>query len=165
MSPILERNALEIFSRSAEQTRRIGMRLGAMLRPGMLVALQGDLGAGKTTFVQGLVSGWGSLDQVTSPTFVLVNVYRHPTGAHLYHLDAYRLNSALEATDLDLEAMLSTGPLVVEWANRVQAALPPEGLWLKMRWLAEEHRSLQFAALGKSYLKLLEKLKQQVYGI
>ena len=92
MSPILDRNSLEIISRSAEQTRRVGMRLGAMLEPGDIVCLIGDLGAGKTTFVQGLAAGWGSLDPVSSPTFVIVNVYRRLDQRKLYHLDAYRLS-------------------------------------------------------------------------
>jgi len=74
--PILEANAFEFFSRSADQTRRVGMRLGSVLQPGDVVCLDGDLGAGKTTFVQGIAAGWGAVDPVSSPTFVLVNVYR-----------------------------------------------------------------------------------------
>jgi hypothetical protein len=76
---------------------------GALLQAGDLIGLSGDLGAGKTTFVQGS-AGWGSLDLVTSPTFVLVNVYRRGDDAarRLYHLDAYRLDSAAEAEELDL---------------------------------------------------------------
>ena len=74
--PILARDAFEFFSRSAEQTQRLGMRLGSLVKPGDLICLSGDLGAGKTTLVQGIARGWGSVDQVTSPTFVLVNVYR-----------------------------------------------------------------------------------------
>ena len=69
---------MEIISRSAEQTRRVGMRLGTLLKPGDVVHLIGELGSGKTTFVQGVSAGWGSLDPATSPTFVLVNVYRRP---------------------------------------------------------------------------------------
>jgi tRNA threonylcarbamoyladenosine biosynthesis protein TsaE len=100
--PILDPHSLEFISRSAEQTRRVGMRLGALVDGGDVVCLVGDLGSGKTTFVQGLAAGWGSLDPVTSPTFVLVNLYRRPEGARLYHLDAYRLSGASEAADLDL---------------------------------------------------------------
>ncbi len=68
--PILDPQSTEFISRSPEQTRRVGMRLGAYLKQGDLVCLAGDLGSGKTTFVQGIASGWGSLDAVTSPTFV-----------------------------------------------------------------------------------------------
>src|SRR5665648_780012 len=76
--PILDANTLEIFSRSPEQTRRIGMRLGMFLQPGDVICLQGELGAGKTTLVQGVAQGWGSLDAVSSPTFVPVS-YTHLT--------------------------------------------------------------------------------------
>ena len=141
------------------------MRLGALLKCGDVVALVGELGAGKTTFVQGVAAGWGSLDQVTSPTFVLVNVYRHTVEGVLNHLDAYRLQSGLEAEALDLETMLETGPILIEWADRVVAALPKDALWVNMRWSADEHRTLRIAARGKRYIKLLEKLKQQVYGV
>src|SRR5512143_2513445 len=127
--PILDPHSLEIISRSTEQTRRVGMRLGALLQPGDLVALVGDLGSGKTTLVQGIVSGWGSLDPVSSPTFVLVNVYRHPENKRLFHLDAYRLNGAAEAEDLDIDAMIEAGPLVIEWADRILGTLPAEYLW------------------------------------
>ena len=98
--PILNSHSLEIISRSTEQTRRVGMRLGALLKPGDMVALVGDLGSGKTTLVQGIAAGWGSLDTVSSPTFVIVNVYRHTGGLRLFHMDAYRLNGSTEALDL-----------------------------------------------------------------
>lgn len=165
MSPILGPNTLEFFSRGAEQTRRVGMRVGGLLQTGDIVALVGDLGAGKTTFVQGIVAGWGSLDQVSSPTFVLVNVYRHPGGGQLFHLDAYRLQGAGESDDLDLDAIQETGPMVIEWADRLRAALPEEGLWVQMQWMSEEHRLLQFFAHGKRYQALLDKLKLQMYRI
>ncbi len=74
--PILDPHSCELISLSPEQTRRVGMRLGALLQVGDVLALSGDLGAGKTTLMQGIASGWGSLDAVSSPTFVLVNVYR-----------------------------------------------------------------------------------------
>src|SRR5512143_4039176 len=127
--PILDAQTVEIFSHSPEQTRRVGMRLGALLQPGDLVCLQGELGAGKTTLVQGAAGGWGSLDTVSSPTFVLVNVYRRPEGSELFHMDAYRLDSAVEAEELDIDGMLARGALLVEWPERVRSALPSEGLW------------------------------------
>ena len=82
-----------------------------------MVCLSGDLGSGKTTMVQGLAQGWGTLDPVSSPTFVLVNAYRRPDEQTLFHLDAYRLKNALEAEDLDLDLMLDSGALVLEWAE------------------------------------------------
>ena len=163
--PIIDKRSFEVISRSPDQTRRVGMRLGALLRPGDVIGLEGDLGAGKTTFVQGVAAGWGSLDAVSSPTFVLVKVYRRLDGESLYHLDAYRLSGPAEATDLDIDAMLAKGPLAVEWADRVKGALPAEYLCVKMRWIAEEQHDFMFTAHGEHYQDILDAFKKEVYGV
>lgn len=162
--PILDPHSMEFFSRSAEQTRRVGMRLGGLLKTGDVVCLIGELGSGKTTLVQGIAAGWGSLDPVSSPTFVLVNVYRQLDGRRLYHLDAYRLGSALEAIDLDLDFMLAAGPLVVEWAERVQEALPAERLKVTLACIDEVRRNLTFSAQGSRSEGMLEALRQQLWS-
>lgn len=164
LMPILDDKMMEFFSRGADQTRRVGTRLGGLLQPGDLICLSGDLGAGKTTLVQGMARGWGSLDAVSSPTFVLVNMYRRPDGFSLYHLDAYRLQNALEAEDLDLDHMLETGVLVVEWPERIEAALPKNRLWVQMRWMADEQRGMTLNAEGSRYHDLLEELRRRVFG-
>jgi tRNA threonylcarbamoyladenosine biosynthesis protein TsaE len=163
--PILDQHSFEFISRSAEQTRRLGMRLGALLRHGDVICLVGELGSGKTTLVQGIASGWGSLDSVTSPTFVLVNVYRGPDGQCMYHLDAYRLKDAREAEELDMDAMLEGGLLVVEWAERIREALPPEHLLVTMRWIDDEQRDLVFTARGGRYDHVLSAVRKQLFGI
>ena len=163
--PILDQQALEFISRSAEQTRRAGIRLGALLEPGDLVCLAGDLGSGKTTLVQGISAGWGSLDLASSPTFVLINVYRRPDGGRLFHLDAYRLSGAQEAEDLDIDVILESGPLVVEWADRIHEALPPERLWVSLRWIDREQRDLMLTAHGSRYLVLLAALRRHFFGL
>lgn len=163
--PVLDRQSLEFISRSAEQTRRVGMRLGALLRPGDLICLIGDLGAGKTTLVQGISSGWGSLDAANSPTFVLVNVYRRPDRNRLFHLDGYRLSDAVEAEDLDLDALLENGPLVIEWADRIEAALPKERLWVVLHWVDEGQRDMVFSATGSRYQALLIELRKHIFGV
>lgn len=163
--PILDSNTLEFFSRSPEQTRRVGMRLGGLLQAGDVICLQGELGAGKTTLVQGLAQGWGSLDSVSSPTFVLVNVYRRPDTAQLFHLDAYRLESAPEAEELDIDNLLAQGPLVVEWPERIEPVLPGERLWVKLEYVAEEHREMRFTTRGEHYERMLAALRQAVYGV
>jgi tRNA threonylcarbamoyladenosine biosynthesis protein TsaE len=162
--PILDSHSLEIISRSADQTRRVGMRLGALLKPGDLVALVGELGSGKTTLAQGIAAGWGTYDQVSSPTFVLVNVYRHTDGMRLFHLDAYRLSCPAEAIDLDLDAMLDQGPMVVEWAERVQEALPEDGLWVHLNYIDEIQRDLIFSGHGSYYEGLLARFRKFIYG-
>ena len=162
--PILDPNSIEFISRSPEQTRRVGMRLGGIIRDRELICLEGDLGSGKTTFVQGLAAGWGSLDQVTSPTFVLVNLYRHPIGKRLYHLDAYRLNSSEEAQDLDLDAMLASGSMVIEWAERISPILPVECMWIKLSDINAGQRDLIFTAQGKHYRGILDIFRRRLYG-
>jgi tRNA threonylcarbamoyladenosine biosynthesis protein TsaE len=162
--PILDVHALEFFSRSPDQTRRIGMRLGALLEPGDLICLSGDLGAGKTTLVQGIARGWGSLDSVTSPTFVLVNAYRRPDGQTMHHMDAYRMESAGEAEDLDLLLMLEKGPMLVEWPERIRSALSAERLWVDMRWMDDEHRGMMFTAYGVRYQNLVDQLRERAFG-
>ena len=162
--PILDSRAFEFFSRGPEQTRRLGIRLGALLRPGDLICLSGDLGAGKTTLVQGMAQGFGSLDAVSSPTFVICNQYRRPDGAVLSHLDAYRLQNAYEGEYLDLYLMLERGALVVEWPERIEAALPADRLWVKLRYMAEEQRGMQFNSHGKRYETLLAAFRRQVLG-
>ena len=162
--PILDPNTLEFFSRSPEQTRRIGIRLGSLLQPGDVICLSGDLGSGKTTFTQGIAQGWGSADTVTSPTFVLVNIYRRPDGHNLHHLDAYRLASALEAEDLDLEIMIEKGALLVEWPERIRQALPAEHLAIALRYVDDMQRGMVFSPHGERYKTLLSHFRKQVFG-
>jgi len=165
LMPILTSNNVDFVSRSPEQTRRLGIRLGALLKAGDVICLVGDLGAGKTTFVQGLAKGWGAVDAVSSPTFVLVNQYRQPNGSQFAHLDAYRLDSPLEAEDLDIDALLFSGPLVVEWSDRIMEALPAEHLQVDMYWVADEHRRLLFTPRGERYEKLLQDFRRLAFGV
>jgi tRNA threonylcarbamoyladenosine biosynthesis protein TsaE len=162
--PILDSHTMDFFSRSPEQTRRIGMQLGRALQAGDVICLQGDLGAGKTTFVQGVAQGWGSLDAASSPTFILVNVYRRGDEARLFHMDAYRLDSTPEAEELDLDSMLNEGPLLIEWPERIGRLVPGERLWIKLEHVDEEEREMTFKSTGKRYDDLLEMLRHGVYG-
>ena len=163
--PILDEHTFEFFSRSPEQTRRIGMRLGGLLQPGDLIGLQGELGAGKTTLVQGMAQGWGSLDAVSSPTFILVNEYRRPNGGQFFHMDAYRLESGLEAVELDLDLMLGEGALVVEWPERISSVLPREELRIHLDLIGEEQRQMRFKAKGSRYDLMLAELQQSLFGV
>jgi tRNA threonylcarbamoyladenosine biosynthesis protein TsaE len=155
---------MDVFSRSPEQTRRIGMRLGAALQPGDVICLQGDLGAGKTTFVQGMAHGWGSLDAVSSPTFIIVNVYRRADEARLFHMDAYRLDSTPEAEELDLDSMLAQGALLIEWPERIGDLLPDERLWIQFEHVDDEERELKFKPTGTRYTALADQVREAVYG-
>jgi len=163
--PILEGQSLEFLSHSPEQTQRLGVRIGELLEPGFLVCLSGDLGSGKTTLTQGIARGWGSLDPVTSPTFILINEYQRADRQTLYHLDAFRLQGAGEATFLGLEDLLdSNSPMVIEWPERIQDALPAERLWIAMRWVDDLRRGLQLQASGVRYERMLDQFRQSAFG-
>jgi tRNA threonylcarbamoyladenosine biosynthesis protein TsaE len=155
---------MDFFSRSPEQTRRIGMRLGGVLQPGDVICLQGDLGAGKTTFVQGIAKGWGSLDAVSSPTFIIVNIYRRADQSRLFHMDAYRLDSTSEAEELDLDSMLAQGPLLIEWPERIDGLVPDENLWVSLEHVDEEEREMKFKASGRRYDELLKIVRHAAFG-
>jgi len=155
---------MDFFSRSPEQTRHIGARLGGMLRAGDVICLQGDLGAGKTTFVQGVAKGWGSLDSVSSPTFIIVNEYRRADEGKLFHMDAYRLDSASEAEELDLDSMLADGALLLEWPERIDGLVPNEHLWIQLEHINEEEREMKFKAVGKRYDELLNTVRHTIVG-
>jgi tRNA threonylcarbamoyladenosine biosynthesis protein TsaE len=140
------------------------MRLGSLLKAGDIVHFSGDLGSGKTTLIQGLAAGWGSIDQVTSPTFVIINEYSRAGGEKLFHMDAYRLNGSAEATPLDLEDMLAAGPLVVEWADNINEALPNEKLIIELEWIEQEKRQMRVRAVGERYSRLLSTFQKSIFG-
>ena len=163
--PILDEHSLDFWSHSSEQTTRFGARLGELLLPGDVLTLSGELGAGKTTFISGLGRGWGSADQVTSPTFVLVNDYRRADGLHLWHLDCYRLNSGAEAVAFGFDDLLASGGImVVEWPERIETVLPAERLRLAMRWVDETRRGLRLEASGARAQVLLDQFRHSAFG-
>ena len=119
----------ELTVATADDMVALGRRLAAQLRPGDLVVLNGDLGAGKTTLVQGIGAGLGVRGPVTSPTFVIARVHPSLTGGPaLVHADAYRLASPAEVDDLDLDASLETSVTVVEWGGGLVEGLAADRL-------------------------------------
>jgi len=121
------------WSGSPEETRAIAAALAASLRPGDVVALSGDLGAGKTCFVQGAAAALGVPGPVTSPSFVLVREY-DGTVAGLRHVDVYRLNSIQELVDLGYEDVFEPDRIVfIEWGDAVQDVLPDDRLEVDIR--------------------------------
>lgn len=128
---------------SAEETRRIAAQWAATLPADATVALHGDLGAGKTTWVQGMAAGFGITDPVTSPTFTIYTIHRGPRRM-LAHLDAYRLGSPAEAEDLLLEEFLiSPWCLAVEWPERVSGWLAPDALHLELDIVGGDRHSVR----------------------
>ena len=150
---------LTITSESTTHTDALGRRLGALLRPGDLVLLLGDLGSGKTHLAKGIVAGLGSEELVTSPSFVLVNEYQAP-GATIYHADLYRIDNPDELLGIGLEEAWSGQNIaLVEWGERAGARLPTEYLAVYLRYLDETHREIAFEAHGERYEELLGMLK------
>jgi tRNA threonylcarbamoyladenosine biosynthesis protein TsaE len=163
--PILDDRTLEFLSHSPEQTLRVGVRLGEMLRRGHVICLHGDLGSGKTTLTQGMARGWGALDSVTSPTFVLVNEYQRADAEVLYHVDAFRLATAEEARAMGLAELFAQGRLVVvEWPAHIDSILPPDHLRVGLAWVDDSRRSLRFEAGGPAHLRLLGEFRKAAFG-
>jgi len=138
---------LVISTRSPASTERVGESLGVLLKPGDLVLLTGPYGAGKTCFTRGVARGAGVPDTrvVTSPTFVLMNVY--DGRVRVYHLDCHRLSPA-EVVDLGLVDVLREGAVVVEWGERVPPDLADSVLEVAFTLTGRTSRSLAFAARG-----------------
>jgi len=163
--PILDDRTLEFLSHSPEQTRRLGVRLGEMLHGGHLVCLAGDLGSGKTTLTQGIGRGWGALDSVTSPTFVIVNEYHRADAEVLFHVDAFRLATVEEANAMGLAEVLTQGRVVIiEWPAHIDSIVPPDHLRVGMGWVDDSRRSLRFEAGGPVHLRLLGEFRKAAFG-
>lgn len=148
---------LVLETESVAQTQALGYRLASGLRSGDVLALAGELGAGKTAFTQGLARGMGITAAVTSPTFVLINRYVAPDGRVLQHADCYRLANALaEMWDIGLADLFAGDDVVViEWADRITGLLPDERLQVDFTYLTEVRRRLHFVAHGARYVELL----------
>ena len=132
-----------IISHNPKETFELGLRLAGELRRGDVVALTGDLGAGKTALAQGVAAGLGVAAEVTSPTFTLIHEY--PGGRlPLFHIDLYRLESQEEALGTGLEEYLGgEGVALVEWADKFAALLPRSARWVRFRILEGELREIE----------------------
>jgi tRNA threonylcarbamoyladenosine biosynthesis protein TsaE len=142
-----------------EATTNFGRRLGSLLFPGAVVALIGPLGAGKTLLTRAIAEGLGIADgrAVSSPTFVLIQEYQ--AGLPIYHFDAYRLHGEADFFDLGgHEYFDGAGVCLVEWADRVEAALPAEHLRLTLTVTGATTRQLQIEGRGERYATLVDLL-------
>ena len=164
--PILRDSELDIISNSPEQTKRLGTRLGRLLRPGDVICLSGDMGAGKTVFSSGIGEGWGADTPLTSPTYNLVHEHhRKADKERLYHLDCYRLNSAEEVETIGLDDILEdNGVVIFEWAERIEDALPDTYLWVDLKVTDVSRRNFFIEAEGERYESLVDEYKRLVFG-
>jgi tRNA threonylcarbamoyladenosine biosynthesis protein TsaE len=166
---------LEFISQSALYTQHLGRCLGELLHGGELLLLDGQLGAGKTTFTQGLAKGMNILAVVNSPTFTILKEYgREPSGQAsspagdtlaLYHFDLYRLDEPEEMIDLGFEEYFDgSGVCVVEWADKATNFWPIERLYIHLTALDEVKRVLLFVATGSCYCELLQQFQKKIYA-
>ncbi|MGE7272795.1 tRNA (adenosine(37)-N6)-threonylcarbamoyltransferase complex ATPase subunit type 1 TsaE [Brevibacillus panacihumi] len=138
-----------------EQTQNFAERLAGFLQPGDLLALEGDLGAGKTTFTQGLARGLGVRNVVNSPTFTIIKEYQGRLP--LYHMDVYRVGDDVDSLGLD-DYFFGEGVCVVEWASLIEDVLPPERLTIFLRTAGDEQRLIELVPQGDRYVRLCEEI-------
>lgn len=140
-----------------EELEKLGIKLGSLLEKKDVICLNGDLGAGKTTFTQAIGKGLGVTEYITSPTFTIINEYEGRLS--LYHFDIYRL---CDEEELDLlgaqDYFYSDGVCVIEWANNAENILPKERLDIWIKIIDENRRQFKFIPQGDRYVKLVEAL-------
>lgn len=143
---------MHIISTTSTQTKKLGTLLAKELSGGEIICLVGDLGAGKTTFTQGLLQGLKIKPPYTSPTFTIIKEYKNakssvmsPRSSIVHHIDAYRI------TDKDLSdlgfADFAGKPdsiTIIEWPERIKKIIPTSAIWIKFEWLSEKKRKLTF---------------------
>lgn len=158
---------LELSLESVEQTRALGALVGESARPGGVVALNGELGVGKTVFAQGVGLALGVEGAITSPTFVLVNTYESGR-LPLVHADMYRLEAESEATAIGLDEQLESDVVgLVEWAERFPEVLPADHLevWLGLVAQAPDLRVVRLAAKGRQSADWLLRLEPAIRAL
>jgi tRNA threonylcarbamoyladenosine biosynthesis protein TsaE len=143
---------LNLETHAPDETREVGGALAELLAPGDVVSLTGDLGAGKTCFVQGAARALGVHEPVASPTFVLVREYRGDVP--VYHLDVYRLDRLQEVLDLGFEDLLDpAGVMFIEWGDAIEALLPESFLEVRLTASQDELRRVRLTGRGSWALR------------
>ncbi len=134
----------EFISNSEADTEKFAAELAASLPQGSVLALSGDLGAGKTVFSRGFARGLGILEPVSSPTYTIIQEYPCPEGGWFFHMDLYRINDARSALDFGIDEYLGAPDAwcIIEWAERITGILPPDTLHLRISILSDDSRRL-----------------------
>lgn len=143
-------------TKSTRETQKFGQEFakkiaggGSLPAGGQVVCLYGDLGAGKTTLVQGIAKGLGIKKRIISPTFVLIRRYQIPDTRYLYHIDLYRLQSIQEAKNIGIEELLAepTNILLIEWPEKIESALPQKRWEIRLESIGETEREITYETL------------------
>lgn len=135
-----------ISTHSRRQTVLLGERIGRSLKPNDIVALSGELGAGKTTLAQGIAKGLGIKDWVTSPTFTIINEFKGTI--NLYHVDLYRIGKIEEALEVEIEEYFTKGGVtVIEWSEKIRPLLPAGMIDIGIKMVSENDREFEIKGL------------------
>lgn len=151
-------STLRLHTRTPGETRRLGERIGKLLRAGDVLLLSGELGTGKTVLAQGIGRGLGVRDPIKSSSFVIMNEYQG-SKLRLYHADLYRLEDPEQVAELALDELAARGVLVVEWPERAPDALPSENLILRLSYDGARERSVEIEAAGERYRTIVATLQ------
>jgi tRNA threonylcarbamoyladenosine biosynthesis protein TsaE len=153
---------LRARTKSVEQTKELGRALAELVRPGDIILLAGDLGAGKTALTQGLGAAMGVLETITSPTFTIASSYEGRI--RLHHLDVYRLEHLQEAIDLGLAELVDDGAVaVIEWGDAVAPALPPDFLEIRLQFgEGDDDRHLDLRTVGGRWAARADALRRAI---
>jgi tRNA threonylcarbamoyladenosine biosynthesis protein TsaE len=152
-------------TKSTSETIRVGKDIGSRLLPGDVVALVGELGAGKTQFIKGLAAGVGidSSTYISSPSFTLIHEY--PGETPFYHIDLFRLGREKEAEELGLEGYFEgSGVTAIEWADKIPSLLPQEILFISIAYIDKNIRTLEMTGKGKHFEDLLNQVQSSEFG-
>ncbi|TCI29245.1 tRNA (adenosine(37)-N6)-threonylcarbamoyltransferase complex ATPase subunit type 1 TsaE [Exiguobacterium sp. SL-10] len=144
-----------LITHSAAETQAVAEKIATLVQAGTVITLNGDLGAGKTTFTQGFGKGLGVTRNVNSPTFTIMKQYQGRLP--LYHMDVYRLEDT--GDDIGLEEYINgDGVAIVEWSNLIESSLPTERLAITIERIGDEERQLTFAPVGDMYDALVKEV-------
>ena len=149
------KNIWEYATHSPEETQELAVKLARFLTPGDVITLEGDLGAGKTSFTKGLARGLGVTKNVNSPTFTIIKEYEGTVP--FFHMDAYRVEDQWEDLGLD-EYFEGKGVTVVEWPSMIGEQLPSERLAITIKNQGDTHRHLYFHPFGGRYISICEEI-------
>jgi len=150
---------LTIITKSPEETKKLGEEVGKLTKPGDLLAFYGELGAGKTCFIQGISHNLEVKDYVTSPSFTIINEYQGKVP--IYHFDLFRLNNVEEISELGYEEYFHGDALtVIEWAGKIEHFLPKEHLKIDIKFKDRYQRTISFIPQGDRFDKFLKELSR-----
>lgn len=149
---------VRIVLKGLKETEEFGEKLGSILKPGDIISLTGDLGAGKTTLTKSIGKGLGVEDYITSPTFTLINEYNGRL--NLYHFDVYRLEGPIDLYDLGFEEYIySNGVSIIEWGDKIEEALPKERINIRIEKGTElDERIIYIYGEGERFKQLIKEL-------